>query len=67
MADRKCCLGCLERHYLCHSTCERHKVSKAERAAEKAAIKAKLDEERKLDHQAFIARAKARKEKPHRG
>lgn len=39
MADKKCCFGCTERHYLCWSSCGRHKDAKAERDAEQAVIR----------------------------
>lgn len=58
MSDDKCCLGCTERHYLCHSTCERHKLAKAKHDAEQAVIRterAKLN-----DVDGFFVEAKIR-------
>ena len=39
MNDDKCCLGCTDRHYLCHSTCDRHKRAKKKHDAALAVIK----------------------------
>lgn len=64
--NRKCCLNCEERHHLCHSTCERYKKWKADHDSLQAAIRAKKEEAYRLDHEAFIARERIRKEKPPR-
>jgi hypothetical protein len=40
MAQDKGCYGCEDRHYLCHSTCDRHKRAKEKHDAEQAVIKA---------------------------
>jgi hypothetical protein len=62
----KCCYQCEERHPLCHSACKKYKDWKAKHDELQAAIRAEKDEAFKLDHQAFIARARIRKEKPPR-
>ncbi len=40
MAQDKGCYGRTERHYLCHSTCDRHKRAKEKHDAEQAVIRA---------------------------
>lgn len=47
MANFKCCLGCTERHYKCHSTCERYKTEQEENEKKKEA--------RRKDTQAYGA------------
>ena len=63
MAKDKGCYQCPDRHYACWSSCEKHQKKKAADEALKALIRAKKEEEQKLDRQALIARARARKEK----
>ena len=61
MADKKCCLGCTERHYLCHSTCERHKRAKAKHDAEQAEIRMRRDKERRADNTIITLKENAKK------
>ena len=62
----RCCHHCEERRPLCHSTCDRYKEWKAKHDEVRDAVRTEKEEQRKLDHEAFIARAKIRKEKPPR-
>lgn len=61
MIDDKCCLGCTERHYLCHSTCERHKRAKEKHDAAIAVIKRERAKLNDLDGVAVDGKIKAKK------
>ena len=50
MGFAKVCYNCTERHYLCHSTCERHKRAKEKHDAEQAEIRMRRDKERRADN-----------------
>jgi hypothetical protein len=57
----KCCLGCTERHYLCHATCERHKRAKEKHDAAQAEIRMRRDKERRADNTIITLKENAKK------
>ena len=57
----KGCYQCEERHYLCHSTCEKYKEWKAKRDELQAAIRKETEEQYKLNETAILARLRARR------
>lgn len=61
MAQDKGCLGCMERHYLCWSSCEKHKKAKAKHDAEQAEIRMRRDKERRADNTIITLKENAKK------
>lgn len=65
MKENDTCYKCEERHYLCHSTCERHKRRNARVRAEKAAIKAAKENERRITETAVMLKENAKRRQRH--
>ena len=52
------CLGCTERHYNCHASCERHHRQIEMKRKETAAAKSAISQERELDRYETMAFAR---------